>query len=177
MRLSGERFAVMNQDNPVIELIDQESGEAPQPLPQKLLNDLSLTQYECEIQTGSALPQSQAAIAATTMQLAKDGVFGDINNIDVKELILKALDYPNYRAIIGKLREEQEEMAQVPVEPQFQQYLKNITLNLGDILDLVGTLSPQIQPTAVYNISDALGLTKGNPDDEEDPEGIQLSFN
>ena len=68
-------------------------------------------------------------------------------------------------------------MAQVPVEPQFQQYLKNISLNLGDILDLVGTLSPQIQPTAVYNISDALGLTKGNPDDTDDTEGIQLSFN
>jgi hypothetical protein len=179
MRLSGERFAIMNQDNPVIELIDQESGEAPQQIPQQLLNDLSLTQYECEIQTGSALPQSQAAIAATTMQLAKDGVFGDINNIDVKEMILKALDYPNYRAIIGKLKDEQEKMAQVPVEPQFQQYLKNISLNLGDILDLVGTLSPQVQSTAVYNISDALGLTNGDPDNPTPPgqDGIQLSFN
>ena len=88
----------------------------------KLINDLSLTQYEVEVQTGSSLPQSQSAIAATTMQLAKDGILGDINSIDTREMILKSLDYPNYRAIIQKQKEEQEQISQVPIEPKLEDY-------------------------------------------------------
>ena len=180
MRLSGERIAMINQGSDMLEI--RSETEDPQLLPMKLINDLSLTQYEVEVQTGSALPQSQSAIAATTMQLAKDGILGDINSIDTREMILKSLDYPNYRAIIQKQKEEQEQISQAPIEPKFEDYLKNISMNLGDILDLIGTLSPQQQSQAVYSISDALGITQGNPDlKNEMPdmgnEGIELSFN
>ena len=51
---------------------------------------------------------------------------------------------------------------------------------------MISTLSPQIQEQAMYQITDALGLTDGNPDDieEEMPQmpnigdkGIELNFN
>ena len=112
--------------------------------------------------------------------------FGDINDIDTKEIILKALDYPHYRAIIDKLKADQEAQAQMPIEPEFTNYLKNVNMSLGDILDMIGTLSPQVQETSMYQITDALGLTQGNPElqDSMTPppppmgdEGIQLSFN
>ena len=184
LRLSGQRFAVMNQDNPIIELIDQNTNESPQQLPQELLNDLSLTSFETEISTGSALPQSPQAIATITMQLAKDHVFGDPQSIFVREIILKSLDFPNWRAIIDRIKKEEEEMTATPIEPQFENYLKKVSLSLGDIMDLVSALSPQVQSTALYRISDALGITEGDPDSVITPppppmseDGIQLSFN
>jgi len=186
MRLSGQRYAIMNQDSQMMDIVSEDPNVENQQLPQNLINDLTLTQYEVQVQTGSALPQSNSAIAATTMQLAKDGILGDINDIDTKEIILKALDYPHYRAIIDKLKADQEAQAQMPIEPEFTNYLKNVNMSLGDILDMVGTLSPQVQETSMYQITDALGLTQGNPE-LQDPmtpplppmgdEGIQLSFN
>ena len=189
LRLSGQRFAVMNQDNPIIELIDQNTNEPPQQLPQELLNDLSLNSFETEISTGSALPQSPQAIATVTMQLAKEGVFGDPSDISVREIILKSMDYPNWRSIIDKMKKSEEEQSQMPVEPRFENYLKNVSLSLGDIMDLVSALSPEVQADALYQISDSLGITVGNPDTPvpqpmQDPdmppiteEGIKLSFN
>ena len=141
-------------------------------MPQNLLNDLSLTQFELEVQTGSAIPQSPMAIAQTTLQLANQCIFGDINNVDVKELILKSLDYPNYRAIIEKIKQEEAKMGEQPNEPEFGDYLKNVSLTLKDILGLIQNLSPNVQSEALYNISDSLGLTTGNPDMQEElPQG------
>jgi hypothetical protein len=171
MRLSGQRFAVMNQDSQMIDIVNEQQN-IEQQVPQNLLNDLSLTQFELEVQTGSAIPQSPMAIAQTTLQLANQGIFGDINNVDVKELILKSLDYPNYRAIIEKIKQEEAKMGQQPNEPEFSDYLKNVSLTLKDILGLIQNLSPNVQSQALYSISDSLGLTTGNPDlQEELPQG------
>jgi hypothetical protein len=186
MRLSGQRFAIMNQDSQMMDIISEDGSAPPAQIPQMLLNDLTLTQYEVQVQTGSALPQSASAIAATTIQLAEKGVLGDVNSIDTKEIILKSLDYPHYRAIIDKLKAEEERAASVPIEPRFEDYLKKVNITLSDILSLISTLSPQIQEQAMYQITDALGLTDGNPDDieEEMPQmpnmgdqGIELNFN
>ena len=123
-------------------------------------SDLTLGEYEVEITAGSSLPQSQSAIAATTMQLAQQGIFGDINNPDVKELILRTLDYPNYRAIINKLKEEQEQQAQVPIpEPDFNNYIQKVNMSLKDILDLVAILPPEQQYSAITSITESLGLS------------------
>lgn len=127
-------------------------------------SDLTLGEYEVEITTGSSLPQSQSAIAATTMQLAQQGVFGDMNSPDVKELILKTLDYPNYRAIINKIKEEQNEQAQVPLpEPDFNAYIKNVNMSLKDIIELIGVLPIEQQVSAISTITDSLGLTMPQP--------------
>ena len=176
----------MNESGTSMEIVSENPEQESVEIPQFLLNDLTLTQYEVKVQTGSALPQSNAAVAATTMQLYKDGILGDINSIDTKEIVLKALDYPHYRAIIDRLKMEQEKQAQIPIEPQFQDYLKNIQISLSDILTLVSTLSPQVQEGAMFEITDALGLTQGNPELQDSmmpppppmgDEGIQLSFN
>ena len=181
MRLSGERFARINQESQFIDILDPNNNvkvdeetalnseaiferNVVMRIPQNLLNDLSLTRYEVTVQTGAALPQSASAIAATTIQLAQQGILGDINSIDTKEIILQALDYPNYRAIIQKMKEEQEAAVAVQGEPSFADYLKNVSISLGDILDLVGTLSPQVQESAIFSISNALGLTNSTPD-------------
>ena len=165
IRLSGDQFAHMNEDaeNIAITGENEDPKKAAIQIPQKILNDYSLTQYEIEVQTGALAP-SPTAVAQTTMQLATQGIFGDIETLEVKEIILRALDYPNYRAIIGKLKEEREKAAEVPMEPEFSDYLKNVSLSLKDILTLISTLSPQIQQEAIYSISDSLGLTMGNPD-------------
>lgn len=127
-------------------------------------SDLTLGEYEVEITAGSSLPQSQSAIAATTMQLAQQGIFGDVNNPDVKELILKTLDYPNYRAIINKIKEEQDEQAQVPLpEPDFNAYIKNVNMSLKDIIELIGVLPVEQQVSAISTITDSLGLTMPQP--------------
>lgn len=157
LRLSGARYAGINVDdmgNTSIDIMD-ETGEAIN----TIMNDFSIAEYEVEVQTGSALPQSQQALAAITMQLAKDGIFGDINNPDVKELILKTLDYPNYHAILEKMKEDEIKMAEMPVQPQFSDYLKNLTMSLGDVLKLVDTLDPQTKETAKLTITDTLGIT------------------
>ena len=134
-------------------------------------SDLTLGEYEVEITAGSSLPQSQSAIAATTMQLAQQGIFGDINNPDVKELILKTLDYPNYRAIINKIKEEQDEQAQAPIpEPDFNAYIKNVNMSLKDIIELIGVLPVEQQVTAISTITDSLGLTMPQPPMPEMPQ-------
>jgi len=134
-------------------------------------SDLTLGEYEVEITAGSSLPQSQSAIAATTMQLAQQGIFGDINNPDVKELILKTLDYPNYRAIINKIKEDQDEQAQVPLpEPDFNAYIKNVNMSLKDIIELIGVLPVEQQVSAISTITDSLGLTMPQPPMPEMPQ-------
>ena len=160
MRLSGQRFAQLNVDGTTqeksLDVFDNEGNSISQ-----IQNDFSITDYELEIQTGSALPQSQQALANTTLQLASQGIFGDINNIDVKELILKTLDYPHYKAIINKIKEEQEMMAQQQQQQptEFASYLKNINVSLKDILTLVQTLDPQNKAIATATITDTLGIT------------------
>jgi ribosomal protein S15P/S13E len=153
---------LMSEDQQNIEIFSPEQ-EPEMSVPQQFLNDLSITQYEIEIQTGSAMPQSQQAIAQTTMQLANQGVFGDVNSIFVKELILKSLDYPHYRAIIDKLKQEEEQMSQVPQEPQFEDYLKNVQISLKDIMAMISMMDPQSQFFAIDSVTNALGLAPPPP--------------
>ena len=123
-------------------------------------SDLTLGEYEVEITAGSALPQSQSALAATTLQLAQQGIFGDINDPDVKEIILRTLDYPNYRAIINKQKEQRDEAMQVPIpEPDFNNYIKNVNMSLKDIVELIGVLPPEQQYSAIATITESLGLS------------------
>ena len=162
MRISGQRLAVMSDNQENIDIYSPEQKPLMS-VPQQFLNDLSITQYEIEVQTGSAMPQSQQAIADTTMQLAQQGVFGDINSIFVKELILKSLDYPHYRAIIDKIKQEEEQAMQVPQDPQFEDYLKNVQISLKDIMGMISMLDPQTQFSAMNSVTTALGLTPPLP--------------
>jgi hypothetical protein len=175
---SGTRFASMEPNEMgemEINIYDRDMQTKELEAIDTIKSDLTLGEYEVEITAGSSLPQSQSAIAATTLQLAQQGIFGDINNPDVKELILKTLDYPNYRAIINKIKEEQDEQAQVPLpEPDFNAYIKNVNMSLKDIIELIAVLPIEQQVSAISTITDSLGLTMPQPVAPEQP--VQPSF-
>lgn len=161
---SGNKFAEMAPDpmtgEMIINVYDRDMQTKGLMAVNQISNDLTLGEYEVEIATGSALPQSQQAIAQITMQLAQQGIFGDINNPDVKELILKTLDYPNFRAIINKIKEETDKQVEAPLpEPDFNQYIKNINMSLDDVIQLISVLPPEEQLAAINTITSSLGLS------------------
>jgi hypothetical protein len=159
---SGTQFASIQPDEMgqmQINIYDRDMQTDQLMAIETIKSDLTLGEYEVEVTAGSSLPQSQSAIAATTMQLAQQGIFGDINDPDVKELILRTLDYPNYRAIINKIKEEQEQQAQVPIpEPDFNNYIQKVNMSLKDILELVAILPPEQQYSAITTITESLGI-------------------
>ena len=160
---SGSQFASMQPDEMgqmQINIYDRDMMTNELLAIDTIKSDLTLGEYEVEITAGSSLPQSQSALAATTLQLANQGIFGDINDPDVKELILRTLDYPNYRAIINKQKEQKDESMQVPVpEPDFNNYIKNVNMSLSDILELVAILPREQQYSAIATITESLGLS------------------
>jgi hypothetical protein len=160
---SGSQFASMQPDEMgqmQINIYDRDMMTNELLAIDTIKSDLTLGEYEVEITAGSSLPQSQSALAATTLQLANQGIFGDINDPDVKELILRTLDYPNYRAIINKQKEQRDEAMQVPVpEPDFNNYIKNVNMSLKDIVELIGVLPPEQQYSAIQTITESLGLS------------------
>jgi len=84
---------------------------------------------------------------------------------------LKTLDYPNYRAIINKIKEEQDQQSQVPLpEPDFNAYIKNVNMSLKDIIELIGVLPIEQQVSAISTITDSLGLTMPQPPMPEMPQ-------
>jgi hypothetical protein len=75
------------------------------------------TKFEVEVCSGTELPRSRTEMAQLTTELAKNGVFGSIEDVDVKELILKSLDYDNWRAIVNIMRQKEEEASKVSPTP------------------------------------------------------------
>jgi len=159
---SGSQFASIEPDNMgqmQINIYDRDMQTNELLAIDTIKSDLTLGEYEVEITAGSALPQSASALAATTIQLAQQGIFGDINDPDVKELILRTLDYPNYRAIINKQKEERDKAMEVPLpEPDFNSYVKNVNMSLKDIVELINVLPPEQQYSAIAKITQSLGL-------------------
>jgi hypothetical protein len=161
---SGSQFASMQPDEMgqmQINIYDRDMMTNELLAIDTIKSDLTLGEYEVEITAGSSLPQSQSALAATTLQLANQGIFGDINDPDVKELILRTLDYPNYRAIINKQKEQRDEAMQVPIpEPDFNNYIKNVNMSLKDIVELISVLPVEQQASAINTITESLGLNQ-----------------
>jgi len=81
---------------------------------EEIRGDMSLGEYEVEIVAGSEMPRSKTQFAQITQQLAAQGVFGDPNSIEVKELLLKSLDFPNRHAIINEIKKQQEKAQGAP---------------------------------------------------------------
>ena len=66
-----------------------------------------------------------------------------------------------------RIKEDEIKMSEMPVQPQFSDYLKNLTMSLGDVLKLVDTLDPNTRETAKLTITDTLGITFPPPPPEE----------
>ena len=49
-------------------------------------------------------------------------------------------------------------MSQIPQEPQFEDYLKNVQISLKDIMGMISMMDPQAQFFAIDSVTSALGL-------------------
>ena len=72
---------------------------------------------------GTEIPRSRTENANIITNLYNAGTLGDPNDLDVKEEYFRALDLPNYRAIISMLRQKQEEMSKRT--PDFREVFSN----------------------------------------------------
>jgi hypothetical protein len=95
-----------------IRMINPESEEI-----RYIKGDLSLGEYECQIISGTELPKSKTMFSQLTMQLVNMGLFSGKMGVDEAELILKTNDYPNWRAIVGKLKEMKDKELNAPPPP------------------------------------------------------------
>lgn len=68
--------------------------------------------YTIEVVAGTEIPRSRKELAMTMERIFTSGVLNVNADIDLLEQYLKALDIPNYRAIITLLRQKQQQQAQ-----------------------------------------------------------------
>ncbi len=113
----GKEFALV-PTTPTQEEVEQGAPKEPIQIFDRMGNlikeikaDLSIGEYEVDVESVSEIPRTRAQIAQLTQQLAQAGVFGDPNSLEVKDKVLTDLDYPGRRGIIEELREQQEKMA------------------------------------------------------------------
>lgn len=98
---------------------------------EEIMGDLSLGEYEVEVVAGTEMPRSKTQFAQITQQLAGQGMFGDPNSLEVKEIVLKALDFPNRHAIIQEMKKQQEK-AQANAKPPLPP-IEKLGLNYKDL--------------------------------------------
>lgn len=141
---SGDRYAKipMREEGvePVTEIIEEvknEEGGYIYNVVDRITGDLSVGEYEVEVTAGTAQPRSREAAGRLTAQLVKEGAF-DMPDVDLLDHLLESLDYPNRSAIIEKVRENREKMAEDSQINSFDEFLsKGVSVGLDDILELV----------------------------------------
>ena len=107
IRLSEGQFAAIG--NGQIKVF----GEKEQGIYERLktiTSDLSICDFEIDITAGSEMPRSRIGKARITQQLFEQGVLGQGSEA-INEL-LTALDYPNRRNIIDRIREQEQAQSQ-----------------------------------------------------------------
>lgn len=90
-------------------------------------------EFKTEIIAGSKLPKSRTQYAQLTMNLVNQGIFGDINSLTTKKLVLDSLDYPNRRAILTELEEKQKELAKTPPIVDTAALVEKLGLSFKDL--------------------------------------------
>jgi hypothetical protein len=82
--------------------------------------------YKVDVVAGTEVPRSRRENANLVNTLYTNGMMGDPNDLDVKEVYFKSIDLPNYRAVIQMLKRKQEEAKQKPPEmPKMELILGN----------------------------------------------------
>jgi hypothetical protein len=112
--LAEGRYAVLN----VVPGQPDENGQMGEPQTQvkvfnqgqieKKINNLQVGEYGVDIIAGTEVPRSRAEQSQLMTSLAQQGVLGDMSDLSMKEQYFKALDLPNFRAIIQILKKQQE---------------------------------------------------------------------
>lgn len=103
------RFNTVNGQR-TVELMDK-AGKAIREI--KVSSDWK---FRVDVVAGTEIPRSRTETSNLTAQLAKNGAFGDIHDPDSLELLLRSLDYPNYRAIVQMAKKKQKEAAKRPFD-------------------------------------------------------------
>ena len=68
--------------------------------------------YSIEVIAGIEIPRSRKELAITMERIFTSGMLNPNADVDLTEQYLKALDIPNYRAIIQLLRQKQQQKRQ-----------------------------------------------------------------
>ena len=108
--LSEGRFAILNaemgpdgtQVGTSAKFIDNGKPE------EKGVKNLQVGEFGVEIVAGTEVPRSRSEQAQLMTQLVSQGMLGDMNNLEIKEQYFRAIDLPNYRAIMDVLKKQQE---------------------------------------------------------------------
>lgn len=82
-------------------------------------------QYKIEVVAGVEIPRSRKELSYLMEKIFTSGILNTNQDIDLLEMYLRALDIPNYRAVISLLRQKQQaqQSQDVPID------LKSIFLN------------------------------------------------
>ena len=75
--------------------------------------------YSIEVIAGIEIPRSRKELAITMERIFTSGMLNPNADVDLTEQYLKALDIPNYRAIIQLLRQKQQQTQQQQAQAQF----------------------------------------------------------
>ena len=76
-------------------------------------------EYTIEVVAGTEIPRSRKELAVTMERIFASGMLNPNADIDLTEQYLKALDIPNYRAIIQLLRQKQQQKQEQQAQAQF----------------------------------------------------------
>jgi hypothetical protein len=106
--LAEGRYAVLNvvpslEGEPQTSVKVFNQGEV-----EKQINNLQVGEYGVDIIAGTEVPRSRAEQSQLMTSLVQQGMLGDMNDPAMKEQYFKALDLPNYRAIMQILKAQQE---------------------------------------------------------------------
>jgi len=143
---------------------------------QIIKNDLSLGKYEIRVTAGSEISYSRENFAKQTMELAKENFFGsfdDPNNLDLRELVMDALDFPNRRAIMDRMKaykETREKAAQK--SPTLMELMQSKIIALKDINGLIENIPDKNIKMQLYAVvGEEIGLIPEEVPEDGLPQG------
>lgn len=124
--------------------------------------NIDLGNFDVEIISGTEMPKTRASLSQLTLMLIDRGVFGNPNDIETRELILKTFDYPNWREISKKFKEKEDIQLNNPPAPP---PIEKINLSFKDMESF---------PEAQANILNDIGLLNNMPNMKQfAPESFQ----
>lgn len=117
-------------------------------------------EFECEIISGTEIPKSRSSLSNLTMTFFQMGLFSGKYTGEEVELILRAFDYPNWRAIVSKIKGKEAQNAQNANAPLPPPPVEKINVGFKDL-----ELYPEAQMEILkhYGINVQLPVNTVNP--------------
>lgn len=142
------RKAILNQDKVLDIAVD-------------IKTDLSSGEFETKVIAGSEMPLNRTQLAQLTMKFGSEGFFNPVD-IDVKEFILDKIEYPNYRAVIQKMRDAAQQNQQAlesNPQKQFLMDLEQADIKPKDLLQTINNIDdPQLKSEATIQLLTFFGF-------------------